>query len=155
MTQTIRRINSIEDAMDAYRLSRAEIEACSFIKNADGAYFFTVQSRTQAGIIYKVIYNTAMKRLQCCSFDGGPTCPASEEGINCWHKRAAMARAILVRLERIQAQEQEAALAQMEMEQEQDTQYALPTVKPVKRDRAKEVRDIQRLASFREFRLLK
>ena len=139
MTQTIRRINSIEDAMDAYRLTRAEIEACSFVRNADGAYFFTVQSRTQHGVIYKVIYNPAMKRLQCVSFDGGPVCKASEDGFNCWHKRAAMARAILVRLECLHEQERAWELAELEQRQEQETQYNLPAITPEKEAQVKEL----------------
>lgn len=109
--QTISRIQSIEDAMQSYRLTRAQIEAASFHKAGDGSYFFLVQSASQPGVVYKVIYNPALKALQCVSFDGGPVCKASEEGFNCWHKRASMARSILIRLERRMEREKAVAAA--------------------------------------------
>ena len=49
-----------------------------------GQVFFQVESQSEAGTEYTVRYNRTLKVLQC-------TCKAAQEGIGCWHKRAALA----------------------------------------------------------------
>lgn len=141
--------------MRAYHLTREQLEACSFVRTEEGQYFFLVQSATKPGVVYKVYYNPAMKRLQCVSFDGGPVCKASEDGYNCWHKRASMARAILVRLERTQQQEREVAQALAERGPQEIAEQETRPVPAVRRNRAREARDIDRRAKMSEFRLMR
>ncbi len=171
MTQTIHRINSVEDAMISYHLTREQIEAATLNSNGNGSYFFTVKSASTPGVVYKVIYNPAMKALQCVSFDGGPVCKASEEGYNCWHKRASMARSVLIQLERRQQRESEIAQALAERTPEEieeqahiealiaqgtdrETATRVVYAKPKRISEKAIKRDQERFAP-REFRLLK
>jgi len=95
----IYKIASIEDAMASYHLTRSQMSKCAAVQNgATGEYFYLVQSESQPGVEYKVIYNRESKVMQCLPFNG-PVCKASEAGYNCWHKRAAKASHILYLLE--------------------------------------------------------
>jgi hypothetical protein len=53
--------------------------------------FFVVESQTTPGVEYQVTYNRQLHALLCLPFNGGPVCGASQNGIGCWHKRAACA----------------------------------------------------------------
>jgi SWIM zinc finger len=46
--------------------------------------YFQVDSQTTPGTAYNARFNPQYGKLTC-------TCPAGEKGINCWHKRAALA----------------------------------------------------------------
>jgi hypothetical protein len=99
MTQTIHRINSVDDALEAYHLTAEQLAAVSSAHDESGARVgYLVASASHPGVHYQVIYNADMKALQCIAYDG-PVCKASEAGINCWHKRAVKATHILARLE--------------------------------------------------------
>jgi molecular chaperone GrpE (heat shock protein) len=50
----------------------------------NGQHFYIVESQTEAGKESRVEYNRQYKALSC-------TCKAGENGVPCWHKRAAMA----------------------------------------------------------------
>lgn len=58
--------------------------------------FYIVESASDPGTEYKVIWNRERKCLQCLPHNG-KRCPASAHGLPCWHKRAAAAAEQLLR----------------------------------------------------------
>src|SRR5690242_12276623 len=91
ITTTATKINSCEDIYTAYRVTPEQVAACTMIEQTSPTHqiFYLVQSASDPTTEYKVQY-TRERGLQCLSWDGGRTCPASAEGIPCWHKRAAL-----------------------------------------------------------------
>lgn len=66
-----------------FNVSEQQIEACTRIEQS-GKVHYSVTSQTTVGTDYTVAWNTAHRVLQC-------SCKAGSEGMNCWHKRAALA----------------------------------------------------------------
>jgi len=59
-------------------------------RTSNGEHFYIVESQSQPGVEYKVTWNAEHQCLQCLPHTG-PACKASENGVPCWHKRAALA----------------------------------------------------------------
>ena len=75
-----------------YNVTEEQIDACTrVIDNATNTVFYQVESQSNPGTYYKVVYNREHRVLQCTNFENGPVCPASAKGLPCWHKRAALA----------------------------------------------------------------
>lgn len=75
-----------------YNVTEEQIDACHrVIDNNTHTVFYQVESQSNPGTYYKVLYNREHRVLQCTNFEGGPICPASAKGLPCWHKRAAVA----------------------------------------------------------------
>jgi hypothetical protein len=82
---------------------------------ADGnEHYYIVESQSEAGVEYQVRYNRQYKALSC-------TCKAGENGVPCWHKRAALAAEEHYKTERLQERinEQECFEATKEYQIEQ------------------------------------
>lgn len=71
--------------------------------------YYLVESSQDDGTEYTVVFNRSVKHLTC-------TCKAGQNGIPCWHKRAAQAEAAITRLTRrlIEAREQAEAQAEQD-----------------------------------------
>lgn len=68
-----------------YNVTEDQMDLCNrIIDGATGKPFYQVESQTTADVIYTVRYNVQFHKLSC-------NCKAGAEGLNCWHKRAAMA----------------------------------------------------------------
>jgi hypothetical protein len=68
-----------------YNVTIEQIDRASkIIDGRDNSVYFQVDSQTTPGTSYNVRFNRQFGKLTC-------TCPAGEKGINCWHKRAALA----------------------------------------------------------------
>jgi hypothetical protein len=52
--------------------------------------FYLVESLSEPGTFYKVIYNHQYRVLQCLPHNGR-ACPAAAAGNTCWHRKAAVA----------------------------------------------------------------
>jgi hypothetical protein len=95
-----------------YEVTEAQLDACHRIVNLNThQVFYQVESATEAGVEYTVIYNPVLKHLTC-------TCKAGQNGIPCWHKRAALKAAEIYRQERKAEQERDMIELAAEIEAE-------------------------------------
>jgi hypothetical protein len=70
--------------------------------------FYLVESESEPGTYYRVEWNEQFGCLQCRPHHGR-SCPASQQGIPCWHKRAALAAEKLYKAERQRERQREQA----------------------------------------------
>ena len=76
--------------MTATTITAEQIDRCErTIDLRANRVFYVVESMSNPGTHYKVMWNEQFKRLQCMPFDG-EACPASKEGLVCWHMRASL-----------------------------------------------------------------
>lgn len=68
-----------------------QIDRCERIVDlTHNQVFYLVESMSEPGTHYKVIYNRQYRVLQCLPHNGRP-CPAAAAGCTCWHRKAAVA----------------------------------------------------------------
>jgi hypothetical protein len=88
-----------------YHVTQEQIDACQRWEDCGlNRIFYTVESQSQPGVYYKVVWNTQFHVLQCLPHTG-KHCEASLKGIPCWHKRAALAAEQLFKAELRREQE--------------------------------------------------
>ena len=73
--------------------------------------FYQVESQSEVGVEYTVYYHQVLKHLVC-------DCKAGQNGIPCWHKRAALAHSDEIRRERREQQERDMRELQAEIDAE-------------------------------------
>jgi hypothetical protein len=92
-----------------YRVTIDQIDACQRWEDCGkNRIFYTVESQSEPGTYYKVVWNEQFGCLQCLPHNGR-TCPASQHGIPCWHCRAAVAAEQLYKQELRRSRQQEQA----------------------------------------------
>ena len=85
------------------QVTEAQLSACHRIEDLNKhQVFYQVESASEAGVEYVVYFDKVLKHLVC-------NCKAGQQGIPCWHKRAAVAHAEEIRRERIALQERDMA----------------------------------------------
>lgn len=137
-----------------YRVTIEQIDACQRWEDCGkNRIFYTVESQSEPGTYYKVVWNEQFHRLQCLPHNGR-TCPASQQGIPCWHCRAAVAAEQLFKQEVRRERQQEQAevekteaykLEQMMRELEESEAELIAYLAEVDR-RQVECRDAERAA---------
>src|SRR5947208_3644473 len=71
--------------------TQEHIDRCErIIDLAANQVFYLVESISEPGTYYKVIYNREYRVIQCLPHNGR-VCPASAAGCTCWHRKAAVA----------------------------------------------------------------
>src|SRR6266571_9170188 len=83
-------IATIASICSKYNITPEQFDrATKVIANGRKA-FYIVESLSTPGQEYKVEWNDEYKCLQCKPHNG-EACPASANGLQCWHKRSALA----------------------------------------------------------------
>jgi hypothetical protein len=85
----------MKQATNRYEVTVEMIAKCARIVDLNARpaqIFYLVESATDAGVEYKVIFDRNHKLLTC-------DCKAGRSGVNCWHKRAAVAAAAAFKAE--------------------------------------------------------
>lgn len=96
-----------------YRVSEEQVDACQrYVDEQANTVFYLIPSATQAGLFYRVAWNLNHARFSC-------QCKANQNGMGCWHIRAAIVAATQYAEEK--RAEAEAAL-RIAQEQEQAAQ---------------------------------
>lgn len=73
-----------------FNVSEEQISAVTRHVDSDESIWYEVQSQSDPDTRYKVGWNKQYNRLQCMPLTGR-TCPASTQGVVCWHLRASAA----------------------------------------------------------------
>jgi hypothetical protein len=89
VTTIILAVVSITQVCKKYSISLEQFDRATKVV-MNGKAFYILESASQPGVEYQVIWNDEHQALQCKPHNG-PACPASEQGVPCYHKRVACA----------------------------------------------------------------
>lgn len=112
MATTLPTFTTEADILNFYRVTNAQVCKAHRIVNVNilpYRVYYLVESSQDDGTEYKVFFNHDLKHLVC-------DCKAGQNGVPCWHRRAAQAEAAITRLTRrlIEAREQAEAQAEQD-----------------------------------------
>jgi hypothetical protein len=123
-----------------FRVTGEQIDACQrFTCEATDEVFYIVRSASRPDREYKVTWNKQYQVVQC-----DPRCEASQNGQNCWHRRAVMASESLYRQQkRDEAEARQRRLIEEEANRQAEYQ-ALLAARPYRPSEKAVLRDMQR-----------